>query len=140
MPSTDSVLRQLTEVGCRTTLSRRNVVGFVVEQTSSFTAQQACEALDQRGVARATVFRTLNLLHQLGLLNRLHTGDGCHRYTLCEPQHHHHLVCTRCGLVYALEGCLVDSTVRDAARAVGFTVLGHNVEVFGCCAQCASPN
>lgn len=137
VPDSDAVLSSLARAGYRETGARRAVVGHIVRQGGSFTAQDVYAELAGRGVGRATVFRTLNTLHGLGLLNRLHSGDGCHRYTLCEPVHHHHLVCTDCGQVYPLAACVPEQAVQAAARAVDFRVHGHHVEVYGHCGSCA---
>jgi Fur family transcriptional regulator, ferric uptake regulator len=136
MPNAEHVLARLAAIGYRETAPRRAIVDLIADRSSSFTAQDLYEELDRRGIGRATVFRTLNLLHDMGLVNRIHTGDGCHRYTLCEPVHHHHLVCNECGQVFPLDGCPVEKEVQSAANAVAFQILGHHVEVFGLCADC----
>lgn len=136
MPSVDFVLDRLAEAGCRGTGARRAVVEVIADQSTSFTAQDIQAVLDRRGVGRATVFRTLNLLTDLGLLNRLYGEDGCHRYTLCEPVHHHHFICRDCGQVFPLDTCLPEAAVEQAASAIGFEVTGHHVEVYGHCAAC----
>ncbi|MBI2940513.1 MAG: transcriptional repressor [Chloroflexi bacterium] len=141
MLSTEGILATLTENGGRETASRRLIAQAVAGRSAAFTAQEIYEELAPRGVGRATVFRTLNLLHERGLLNRLHIGEGCHSYTLCEPQHHHHLVCVRCGCVYPFGtpgDCTVVADVQRLAVRVGFVVEGHHVEVFGRCAECLS--
>ena len=146
MPTAERVLEQLAEVGYRETAARRAVVEHIAQQPASFTAQDVCLELEARGVGRATVFRTINLLVELNVLNRIHAarahggrghgGDGCHRYTFCEPIHHHHLVCDDCGQVFPLEGCPVDREIAATARGFGFEVTGHHVEVFGRCRDC----
>lgn len=136
MLESEQLLGALRRAGLRSTASRRAIVELISQYSGSFTAQGVCRDLAPTGVGRATVFRTLNVLADLGLLNRLHVGDGCHSYSLCGPDHHHHLVCTGCGQVIPLDMCLIDQQVRPVADQVGFLVEGHHMEVFGRCAAC----
>lgn len=136
MPELKELLQALHRAGLRSTVSRRAIAETIVGHHGAFTAQEVWHDLASEGVGRATVFRTLNLLADLGLLNRLHTGDGCHSYSLCEPHHHHHLVCTDCGQVIPLESCYIEQQVRPVADEKGFLVEGHHMEVFGRCASC----
>ena len=78
------------------------------------------------------------MLQDVGYLSRLHVGEECHRYTLCAPTHHHHLVCTSCGQVYPFEACTVEEEAAKAAARVKFAVHGHHVDVFGRCAACGA--
>jgi Fur family ferric uptake transcriptional regulator len=138
VPSVDEILAALADRGYRETESRRLIARAVAARETAFSAQDICAELAPRGVGRATVFRTLNLLHEVGLLNRLHVGDGCHWYTVCNPHHHHHLVCVQCGSVYPLGECRIASEAGQVAARVGFVVEGHHMEVFGRCAACAA--
>ena len=134
----DDIMEALVARGYRATNSRRLIADAVAGRRTAFTAQEICDELARYGIGRATVFRTLNLLHELGLLNRLHIGDGCHSYTLCDARHHHHLVCVACGSVYPLDECTVNREVQDVAARYGFVVEGHHMEVFGRCGHCVA--
>src|SRR3990172_8328593 len=81
--SAHDVLDALADRGYRETQSRRLIAQAVASQISTFSARDIYGQLARLGVGRATVFRTLSLLQELGLLNRLHVGDGCDRYALC---------------------------------------------------------
>ncbi len=85
------------------------------------------------GVGMVTVYRTLDLLAELGLVRRLDLGDGA-RYELAED-HHHHLICEGCGSVTEFEQCPVD--LRSLPRVGGgFEVRAHSLEVYGTCSDC----
>ena len=133
----DGILKQLDTLGYRDTVQRRAVVESIAKRPGSFTAQEIADELADRGIGRATVFRAINVLQDMGLLNRLHVGDECHRYTLCDGHHHHHhLVCTGCGQVYPFETCTVDTEAGEIARKFGFTIKGHHLDVYGRCETC----
>ena len=130
------VLKQLAERGFRDTRARRSIVETVLNKDGQFNARQLHEELRRWGVGRATVFRTLDLLTELGVLNRIHTGDGCHRYTVCETKHHHHLMCVECGTVIALEAGGIENQIRRMASEAGFDLLTHHLELVGRCSAC----
>lgn len=138
MPKSGEILTHLERLGFRQTGPRRAVVEAVCARDASFTSQEIAHDLAGRGVGRATVFRAIATLQELGYLSRLHVGEECHRYTLCEPTHHHHLVCTSCGQVFPFESCTVEEEAEAAAGRLGFSIRGHHVDVFGQCAGCAT--
>src|SRR5438093_12495791 len=122
------VHERLNEQGYRVTEPRRRVLDAVLARDVPFSAQEMVDALGPQGVGRATVFRTLDLLARLGVLNRIHADDRSHRYTVCDEGHHHHLVCRTCGEVTEAVAGRFETAVRAAAREVGFHPLGHTVE------------
>jgi Fur family ferric uptake transcriptional regulator len=136
MPRVEEITLALARRGFRETESRRLIAQALARRTSAFTAQDLYAELAPQGVGRATIFRTLNLLLELGMLNRLHVGAACDSYMLCEPSHHHHLVCLQCGSVYPFDECSVTEDAQRVATDVGFRIEGHNLEVFGRCANC----
>lgn len=134
-----AILRQLGDSGRRRTSPRREVIAAALRRTEPFTAQQLVGELARRGVGRATVFRTLELLVSLGALSRIHgieQGVRCVRYTPCAPSHHHHLVCQACGRVEELAAKTLDQKIAATARSRGFRALGHTVEIVGLCPEC----
>jgi Fur family transcriptional regulator, ferric uptake regulator len=84
-------------------------------------------------VGMVTVYRTLDLFSELGLVRRLDLGDGA-RYELAED-HHHHLICEDCGTVAEFEQCPLD-VQRLPQIGRGFEVRAHSLEVYGRCSDC----
>lgn len=133
----DQIVAHLQQLGHRDTRPRRAVVEAISRRRGgAFSAQDIADELADRGIGRATVFRTVNTLQQLGYVSRLHIGGECDRYTVCDGSHHHHLVCTGCGDVFPIESCSVDESAATAAHEIGFSIQGHHVDVFGRCATC----
>ena len=83
-------------------------------------------------VGMVTVYRTLDLLSELGLIRRLDLGDGP-RYELAED-HHHHLICEGCGSVSEFEQCPLNP--EQIPPVDGFEVRAHSLEVYGRCSAC----
>jgi Fur family ferric uptake transcriptional regulator len=88
------------------------------------------------GLNVSTVYRTLELLEQVGLVTHTHLGHGAHRYHLATEAQHIHLVCRRCGSIIELAPTAVSSLVASLDQDYGFeTDVGH-LTVFGTCARC----
>jgi Fe2+ or Zn2+ uptake regulation protein len=129
------ILEQLRSRGFRNTGPRRAVVAAAARRRGRFTASDILEDVRPQRVGRATVFRTLDLLADLGILERLHS-DSHHAYTLCSPEHHHHLVCTGCARVEEIVSPAAERVVRAIAQRAGFRVEGHLLEIVGLCQRC----
>jgi Fur family ferric uptake transcriptional regulator len=93
-----------------------------------------------RRVGRATVYRVLDELDQLGLVTRIEIGDGLTRYESVFPngaEHHHHLVCDGCGKLTPFMDDELERAIRRVARREAFTIEDHDVTLHGSCADCA---
>ena len=84
----------------------------------------------------ATVYRALQGLVDSRRVDvfRRETGEALFR--LCNPVHHHHLVCQRCGRVVEIDACGVELWASRVAHRHGFTITDHQADVFGVCAAC----
>lgn len=134
---------RLIEAGHRVTAPRRAVLVHIATQGNTFTAADLIEAFKSTpSVGRATIFRTLDLLVEMDLLERVHleaSGASSSAYVLCglADTHHHHTVCTRCGEVSNLEGCFLDARrLRGLSAQGSFRVDDHHLELYGVCAKC----
>ena len=91
-------------------------------------------------IGLATVYRSLELLSTLGILQKMEFGDGCSRYEVntSDPKahHHHHLICTKCNKVIEFEEDLLDDLEHDICNKSGFKILDHQVKFFGICKEC----
>ena len=136
----DRALDHLEEAGRRSS-ARRAVVELLGGQGCALTAAELDDALraSGRSVGRATVYRVLEQLRTARLVERLDTGQGSARY---EPvrqgaDHHHHLVCERCGNVVPFTDPGLERAIARVALAVDFDVAGHDVVLRGSCGGCA---
>lgn len=137
--ATGAVLAQLGRDGRSRTDARATVIAAALRRKQPFTAQDLVRELAPRGVGRATVFRTLDLLVEREVLARIHAideGGRCVRYTACAPTHHHHLTCRSCGRVEEIRATGLEARIAELARAHGYEALEHALEVQGLCAEC----
>jgi Fur family ferric uptake transcriptional regulator len=129
---------RLEQAGLRATRQRLLVLETLAAEPHDATAQEIYARLRQSGepVGLATVYRTLSLLSEHGVVDEFAHRPGETCYRLCGEGHHHHLVCASCHGVAELEGCKVDEWLGKAAREHGFAPTGHTLEVTGLCADC----
>ena len=140
MAATNPIVQALEGAGYRLTAPRLALAGLIVDHDGHFSASDlAAAARDRRiGVSRATLFRALDLLVELGVVERLDLPNGEHAYVECAPAHHHHVVCSRCGRTAEVDDAGLTEPVREIARTSGFRIDTHRLELFGLCRSCQS--
>ena len=123
---------------------QRAAVSAMLDRLDDFrSAQEIHEELRRAGdgIGLTTVYRTLQVLADAGEVDVLRTGTGEAVYRRCSSaEHHHHLVCRRCGRTVEIEGPAVESWAQRVAEAHGFSELSHTAEIFGLCAGCSGPS
>ena len=126
-----TIIGKIRGRGYKATPQRLAVIGALAAEQ-----HQSLEEIRGRcpEVGLVTVYRTLDLLSEIGLVRRLDLGDGP-RYELAED-HHHHLICESCGEISEFEECPLDPA-RLPEIGGGFEVRSHSLEVYGLCAACA---
>jgi Fur family ferric uptake transcriptional regulator len=138
MLSEKQILDQLHQAGYRITQPRQAVIRALLEDGSHARpaevharARHHCPT-----VGLVTVYRTLDLLSDLGLVRRIHTEDGCHGYATVSRGHHHHLICRNCGATVQFEGCDLTLFLEQVGRDTGYCVDDHLLELIGLCQAC----
>jgi Fur family transcriptional regulator, ferric uptake regulator len=134
--------RSLSRAGYRTSAPRAAVVDALAEGGCSVTARDIADRLEERGraVGLASVYRALELLEGMGLVERFEVGEGMARYEPADPggEHHHHLVCDSCGNVIAFEDPDLERAIDRLSGRVDFAIDAHDVTLRGECPACHS--
>ena len=132
------MIQALDEAGYHVTEPRRAVAEMIASRTGRFTALDLVHEARRarRGVGRATVFRSLELFESLGLVERIHLPTGEHAFVACDPVHHHHVVCTRCGRSTEVLDIGMGPIARAIEASTGFAIDEHRVEFLGLCPDC----
>jgi len=122
----------------RATPQRQAVLDALAGVEDFRSAQQVHELMASRGsrIGLATVYRTLALYADHGLVDVLRSEDGEAIYRRCSETHHHHLVCRSCGATVEVEGPAVERWTSAIAAEHGFADLSHTLEIVGTCADC----
>jgi Fur family transcriptional regulator, ferric uptake regulator len=132
----------LRQGGHRTGGARQAVVGLLARQSCCISAQEISERLRDSGtdVGLASVYRALDLLHELGLVQRVAFGDGGYRFEPVSPggDHHHHAVCDTCGRVTRFEDERIERQLERLAGDLRHSMSGHDLVLHGRCASCAA--
>ncbi|MCZ3389685.1 MAG: transcriptional repressor [Actinomycetia bacterium] len=89
-------------------------------------------------VGLTTVYRTLQSLAEARQVDVIRTDDGEAMYRRCTTEHHHHLVCRRCGRTIEVDSPTVESWAEEVAKRHGFADINHTIEIYGVCPDCAS--
>lgn len=123
----------------RSTRQRGEVLALLEETDGSHSAQQLHQMLRERGaqVGLTTVYRTLQLLVDAGEVDGTRLPGGEQLFRKCSQSHHHHLVCRTCGKTVEVAGPAVERWADRVAAEHGFTDVGHTIEIFGTCTDCA---
>ena len=134
----ERAMRALSEAGFRSGGGRRQVVELLGRQRCALTALEIDEKLDD--VGRATVYRALDQLERLGLIQRVDVGGDAAGYERIDPggHHHHHIVCEQCGRVVAFEDDRLEKAIVALAKRPDFTVSSHEVTLRGECESCGA--
>ncbi len=135
MSELETIVQGLEARQHRVTPSRRAVLAAVLSQAGHFAIEDLLRQVPQ--VGRATVFRTMKLLCELGIVCRVLLEDGSLHYRLSRRGHHHHLVCVSCGAVQDMDDCVVGDFVREISRTTSYQIQGHWLEFYGRCGRCA---
>ncbi len=138
MDPTSSPAAVLDRAGYRATAARRAVLDLIAGRDGHFTAADLADDARNRDlrIGRATIFRTLDVLAELHAVERLDLPSGEHAYVACEPDHHHHVVCSACGRSRDIDDAGLRSVVREIARRTGYRIDEHRLELFGRCPDC----
>jgi len=132
----------LRGAGYRASAPRSAVLDLIARQECVLSAREIADELRSGGreVGVATVYRTLELLESLRLLQRLDVGGESARYEPALPggeHHHHHLVCDECNRVTPFEDAGLERAIDRLAGRLDYTVGDHDVILRGTCPECA---
>ena len=138
-PPVDDLVEVLHARGQRVTSQRLVILRELRRRAQHATAHEVCEAVRDElpGTSPPTVYATLDLLAELGLVRKLDAGVGVSLYD-ARTEAHQHMACRRCGLVEDLDGDLDAEPLLRAARAAGFAPAHAELVISGLCARCAA--
>lgn len=143
-PVADRLRRDLIEFmtkrGLRSTEQRRVIIEKLFEASEHVTIDQLLEAArsEDSRIGYATVYRTMKLLVEGGLVHERKFGDGYTRYELADDEaHHDHLICVSCGKIEEFEEPEIEQLQEKVAARYGFSVQHHKHELYGICRACS---
>ena len=136
--SADLWLNQLQDNGYRLTGARRAVVETVAASSHALTPVEVYDAARRHypALGLVTVYRTLEKLEELHLIQRVHRPESCQAFITLAEGHQHLLICQNCGRASFFEGDDLDTLIDSIARKTGYSIREHWLQLFGLCANC----
>lgn len=141
MNEVDDIKKSLKQKGLKLTTQRRAILDVIIENREKHLSSEEIYDLVKEKypeIGLATVYRTLQLFDELGVIYKLNFDDGRSRYELYhnEDHQHHHLICLKCGSVIEMEGDLLENLEEAIENTKDFQIVDHNVKFFGYCSKC----
>ena len=137
MTSTDW-LTQLQENGYRLTEARRAVVDIIQSSTRALTPVEVFDMARKQynALGLVSVYRTLEKLEELHLIQRVHQPQGCQAFISESNGHQHLLLCKNCGRVTFFEGDDLGALIQSISKKTGYQIREHWLQLFGLCQSC----
>ncbi|HSM58811.1 MAG TPA: Fur family transcriptional regulator [Candidatus Sulfomarinibacteraceae bacterium] len=134
----DKLSNAIKKNGHRLTQARKAILQALAYSGGHVSADDLVDIVhqDTPGVGRMTVYRTLDLLLELGLIRPIYQGTGAAHYVIMDEGHHHHLICSQCDRVFEFDDCAVQDLMKAIADRFDFEIQGHLLEFYGLCPNC----
>lgn len=138
----NALKEDLKKKGYKLTPQRRSIVDTIIDNEGQhLTAEEIYDKVKKScpEIGLATVYRTILLLEELGVISRLDLNDGCSRYEIIhsdETHRHHHLICNTCHKVSEVQDDLLEELEVGIEKQYKFKILDHSVKFYGICDEC----
>jgi Fur family ferric uptake transcriptional regulator len=134
----DLWLEQLQENGYRLTAARRAIIEAVQNSARALTPVEVFDRARKkyRALGLVSVYRTLEKLEELHLIQRVHQPQGCQAFISETNRHEHLLLCQNCGRVAFFEGDDLDALIQTISKKTGYQIREHWLQLFGLCQDC----
>ena len=137
----DALKQKLYDRECKLTPQRKVIMEIFTQNPEKHLSAEDVYGMVKKThpeIGFATIYRTLDLFAELGILQRIDFGDGRGRYEFGESDvhHHHHLICLKCGAVAEFDDDLLDSLESVIKKRNGFEVVDHQLKFYGYCNKC----
>jgi Fur family ferric uptake transcriptional regulator len=139
MTQVRDIASRLSQKGYRMTPQRLMILEAIEGASGHISAEEIYQDIRKRypGLNISTVYRTLELLKETGLVTETDMGDGRVRFHSLGHEHHHHLVCSKCGKVIDLDEETLSPLTRSLSEKYGFHADLHHLAIFGRCKGCS---
>ncbi len=140
-PTFNSLCERLQKRAYKITPQRQIILKALLENESLHLSAEEVHAIVKEQhpeIGLATVYRTLEICANLGILHQIEFGDGCTRYEFAkqETHRHHHLICIDCGKVTEFNDDLLETLETWVSKKTGFRIADHQLKFYGYCEEC----
>lgn len=133
------IITFLRAKGYKITPQRKAILRLIYNSKDHLTPLKIMEKTSGKvdNMSLVTIYRTLDLLTKYSLLCKVHLGGTCSNYVIRKPsEHHHHIICTKCGKVKSFSNCRIEELEQRLSRKTGYKITEHLMEIYGICPQC----
>ena len=132
--------KKLKDSKYKLTEQRKIIIDFFQNNPGHYTAQEIYEKVKNQcnSINFSTIYRNLELLSALNIVNKLDINNGISHYELCGLGHHHHVICKSCGDMKELDVCPYECMNSDKLNEMGFVPTEHKFEIYGICKNCCN--
>lgn len=134
-----ALTERLRRRSCKVTGQRLAVLEVLRHHAQPQSIKEVFAQLGRKDCDLATVYRSMHLLEEMGMVRRFNFGDGGDRFELVpegDERHHHHLVCVECSTVVKIDECFPAELEQRVARTNRFKAVTHRLDFFGVCPRC----
>ncbi|WP_086255325.1 Fur family transcriptional regulator [Campylobacter vicugnae] len=132
--------RVLRDNGLKYTKQREVLLQTLYNNSEHFTPEQLYLYIKERypglNVGIATVYRSLNLLEESGMVTSISFGAQGKKFELANKPHHDHMICRQCGVIVEFEDQIIEKRQLVIAKEHGFQLTGHIMQLYGVCGEC----
>ena len=140
----NKVSNKLSENNYKMTSQRRDILKVLIENESKhFSAEELYNAVKEinPNVGLATIYRSLELLHGLGIVQELDFDHNYRRYELSlDDEHHHHLICVKCEKIIEFNDLVLEGFEANLEKEYQFKIIDHQIKFYGYCQECLRDN
>lgn len=133
--------RVLRDNGLKYTKQREVLLQTLYNNNEHFTPEQLYLYIKERhpglNVGIATVYRSLNLLEESGMVTSISFGAQGKKFELANKPHHDHIICRHCGVIVEFEDQVIEKRQLTIAKDNGFKLTGHIMQLYGVCSECS---
>lgn len=132
----------LKDQGYKLTGQRRIIIEVFEVCPAHYTAQEVFEKvkLQNSNINFSTVYRNLELLCKIGVINKLNIDSRTSHFELAHNEHHHHVICLKCGEMQSIDMCPYGQLKVSDLDELGFVPVNHKFEIYGYCKKCNKEN
>ena len=127
--------------GYKLTKQRKVIIEALSNRGGPYTANEVFSLVSNKysGINFSTIYRNLELLVKLGIVEKLNINDECCHFKLAGKNHHHHIICNKCGEIKEIDICPFKEIVNiNKFKELDFQPIEHRFEIFGICSKCRS--
>lgn len=129
----------LRQSGLKATKHRLSVLQVIEKSEQPITAEQMYLSLKEQNISinLSSVYRILDTLSSVGLIKKISSLTSTKAlFEKSRSEHNHHLICSSCNTMFSVGGCPLENYEKMLQEYLGFSITGHNLEIFGICKEC----